>query len=279
MLYETRKNIWLIVVALLFAAAAAVLATRWMQSRIAAVDSSRTGLVPAVVAARDVPMGKRLESADLKLINTAPEGVPADAYREVTAVVGQVSRSPFVADEMLIARRLSKYSGGSALAAVVSPEMRAVTVRVDDVTGVGGFILPENRVDVIAAFNDGAAPRADTIVRDVRVLAVDQRSDPGSDGPILSRAVTLEVMPAGAEAIAAAKQRGAIQLSLRNPMNRALEDPLDRESLAAPTPIAIAAGMPIFASGVGGSTPVAARSDKPVVMLIRGTTVTQRAIE
>jgi pilus assembly protein CpaB len=279
MLYETRKNLWLIATALVFAALAAALATRWMQSRVAAVDSSRSSLADAVVAARDVPMGKRIESADVKVIKAAPEGLPSDAYREVPAVIGQVSRSPFVAGEMLIARRLSKYTGGSALAAVVAPEMRAVTVRVDDVIGVGGFILPENRVDVIAAFNEGGSPQASTIVRDVRVLAVDQRSDPGSDGPILSRAVTLEVSPQDAEAIAVAKQRGSIQLTLRNPMNRSLGEPLGAEELESRTPLVIAASMPMLTASNATAVAPPTQPPKPVVTLIRGTAVSQRVVD
>lgn len=279
MLYETRKNLWLIAIALVFAALAAALATRWMQSRVAAVDSSRSSLADAVVAARDVPMGKRIESADVKVIKAAPEGLPSDAYREVPAVIGQVSRSPFVAGEMLIARRLSKYTGGSALAAVVAPEMRAVTVRVDDVIGVGGFILPENRVDVIAAFNEGGSPQASTIVRDVRVLAVDQRSDPGSDGPILSRAVTLEVSPQDAEAIAVAKQRGSIQLTLRNPMNRSLGEPLGAEELESRTPLVIAASMPMLTASNATAVAPPTQPPKPVVTLIRGTAVSQRVVD
>lgn len=279
MLYETRKNLWLIAIALVFAALAAVLATRWMQSRVAAVDSSRSSLADTVVAARDVPMGKRLEAADVKVIKAAPEGLPSDAYREVSAVIGQVSRSPFVAGEMLIQRRLSKYTGGSALAAVVAPEMRAVTVRVDDVIGVGGFILPENRVDVIAAFNDGTSPQASTIVRDVRVLAVDQRSDPGSDGPILSRAVTLEVSPQDAEAIAVARQRGSIQLTLRNPMNRSLGAPLRVEELESRTPLVISASMPMLTASNATSVAPPTRRSRPVVTLIRGTAVSQGVVE
>lgn len=279
MLYETRKNLWLIAIALVFAAIAAALATRWMQSRVATVDSTGTGLADAVVAARDVPMGKRIEVADLKIVRAASDGIPADAYRDIAAVVGQVSRSPFVSGEMLIARRLSKYSGGSALAAVVARDMRAVTVRVDDVIGVGGFILPENRVDVIAAFNYGTSPQASTIVRDVRVLAVDQRSDPGSDGPILSRAVTLEVTPKDAEAIAASKQLGSIQLTLRNPMNRALADPLDTEEIQSRTPLVIAAGMPTITVRGTSSNSAATKPPKPVVTLIRGTSVTQRVVD
>lgn len=274
--YETRKNLWLIAIALLFAALAATLATRWMKSRVAAADAGNKNLAAIVVTARDVPMGKRLEGADVRLVSTAKEGVPTDAYHRTEDVVGQVSRSPFYAGEMLIQRRLSQYSGGSALAAVVAPDMRAVTVRVDDVLGVGGFILPENRVDVIAAFQDASGTHAETILRDARVLAVDQRSNPESDGPLLVRAVTLEVTPSDAEKIAAARQSGTIQLTLRNPLSKALPDAIADETVARAAPAVIVTSAPVFrvSNGVSRSRP-----EPPTVMLIRGTQVITRSPE
>lgn len=277
--YETRRNLFFMAIALVFAAIAAALATRWMQSRVDAVEATKKGLAHVVIAARDVPMGRRIEAADIRLVAAAADDVPADSYRRADQVVGQVTRSQLYSGEMLVARRLSRYSGGSALAAVVAPELRAVTVRVDDVIGVGGFILPENRVDVIAAYHDGAASKAETILSDVRVLAVDQRSDPQSDGPVLSRAVTLEVTPDGAERIAAAKQRGSIQLTLRNPMTRSVVDPLDTAKLAPPVPVVIAAGLPVLGRSPDRRAGPRAASRDSTVTLIRGTNVTNRIPE
>jgi pilus assembly protein CpaB len=268
--YETRKNLWLIALAIAFALIAATLATAWMKSRVQAVESANKQLTSVVVAARDVPMGKRIEAADLRSVRTSVEGAPADSFREVAAVVGQVSRSPLFAGEVLVARRLSEYAGGSALAAVLKPGMRAVAIRVDDVIGVGGFVLPENRVDVISAFSDDGATIAETIIRDVRVLAVDQRSDPSSDGPVVGRAVTLEVTPVDAEKIAVARQRGVLQLSLRNPMSPAPTDALDAETVAKQVPpIVIEAGfsLPKFAEAKVPPRP------RQTVTLIRGTAI------
>lgn len=268
--YETRKNIWLIAVAIAFALIAATLATAWMKSRIDAVEASNKNLAAVVVAARDVPMGKRVEREDLRIVRTSVEGAPSDAFRDVTEVVGQVSRSPLYAGEVLVARRFSGYVGGSALAAVLQPGMRAVAIRVDDVIGVGGFVLPENRVDVISAFEASGTPRAETIIRDVRVLAVDQRSDVTADGPVVGRAVTLEVTPADAEKIAAARQRGSLQLTLRNPLAPVPTDALEAEDLVEETSRVIAAGfsLPKISTTTPSSRP------RTAVTLIRGTTVT-----
>lgn len=275
--YETRKNVWLILIALLFAVAAAWLATRWMQTRVDAADAGKLSLSNVVVATRDLPLGKRIEPADVKVIRAISSSVPFDSFVSTDEVVGQVSRSTLLSGEVLINRRLAKHSGGSALAAVLAPGMRAVTVRVDDVIGVGGFVLPENRVDVVAAFQEGTSSRAETILRDIRVLAVDQRSDPGTDEALVVRAVTLEVTPEGAEKIAAAGQRGRIQLTLLNPIEAATT-PSDNAVL---TKVVVRAPRLIEAGILSIRTP---RLEKPrdpssAVTLIRGTQMTTRKSE
>lgn len=271
--YETRKNLWLIAVAVAFALIAATIATAWMKSRIAAIEASGKSLTSVVAAARDVPMGKRVESDDVRVVKTSGEATPSDAFHEIGEVVGQVARSPIYSGEVLMARRFSGYAGGSALAAVLQPGMRAVTIRVDDVIGVGGFVLPENRVDVISAFEVNGTPRAETIIRDVRVLAVDQRSDATADGPVVGRAVTLEVTPADAEKIAASRQRGSLQLTLRNPLAPVPTGALEAEDLVEETSRVIAAGfsLPKISTASTATPPSRPRT---AVTLIRGTTVT-----
>ena len=98
--------------------------------------------------------------------------------------------------------------------------MRAVSVRVNDVVGVAGFLLPGNHVDVVAAYRDGPDTRSETVVQNVKVLAVDQTASTDKNEPVVVRAVTLEVTPADAEKLVLAEQRGAIQLALRNPPDR-----------------------------------------------------------
>ncbi len=276
--YETRKNVWLILIALVFAALAAWLATRWMQSRIDLADSGKATLSNVVIAARDIPLGKRIEVGDLKVVRGTAATIPADAFKTTSSIVGKVSKSPLLEGEILIDRRLSRYMGGSALAAVLSPGMRAVTVRVDDVIGVGGFVLPENRVDVVTAFQEGNASRAETILRDIRVLAVDQRSDPGTNEPLLVRAVTLEVTPEGAERIAAAGQRGQIQLTLLNPISAQREGRTDESTsteVAARAPQLIEAG--VFT--IKAPRIERANASQPQVTLIRGNQVITRKSE
>jgi pilus assembly protein CpaB len=276
--YETRKNVWLIIVALAFAALAAWLATRWMQTRMEAMDPNKLTLSNVVIATRDIPLGQRLQKADIRVGRAITTSIPPDAFTKTESVIGHVSKSTLFSGEVLIDRRLSKYVGGSALAAVLELGMRAVTVRVDDVIGVGGFVLPENRVDVVATFQQGNSYQAETILQDIRVLAVDQRSDPGSNEPLLVRAVTLEVTPQGAEKIAIAEQRGRIQLTLLNPMSTKTVMSSDESAMAevvVRAPKLIEAGLfPIKTPSLERP-----RDPSPAVTLIRGTQVTTRKSE
>ena len=219
---RTRRSIILISISLALATAAAVLANRWVNNRAAAVDATRPQQIGVVVAAADIPFGATIKVATAEIL----------------------------ADEVLLERRFVTPGPGSPLAAVLAPEMRAVSVRVDDVVGVGGFILPGNRVDVIAARATGERAYAETILSNVKVLAVDQQASADKSAPVVVRAVTLEVTPDGAEELARAKQLGALQLSLRNPMDRsvhvadsgpgAIESPIV-VATAAPTPAAVEA--------------------------------------
>lgn len=276
--YETRKNVWLIIVALAFAALAAWLATRWMQTRMEAMDPNKLTFSSVVIATRDIPLGQRIQKADIRVGRAITTSIPPDAFKKTESVIGHVSKSTLFSGEVLIDRRLSKYVGGSALAAVLELGMRAVTVRVDDVIGVGGFVLPENRVDVVATFQQGNSYQAETILQDIRVLAVDQRSDPGSNEPLLVRAVTLEVTPQGAEKIAIAEQRGRIQLTLLNPMSTKTVMSSDESAMAEfviRAPKLIEAGLfPIKTPSLERP-----RDPSPAVTLIRGTQVTTRKSE
>jgi pilus assembly protein CpaB len=207
-------------------------------------QSSETREVPmATVIAADiaVPFGTKVSERHLKTLTMPAEFVPPGSFSSIEDVLGRVTVQPVVAGEILMRERFSEFGDGSTLAALVSEKMRAVTVRVDDVIGVAGFLLPGNRVDVLAARLDtGRRATAETILRDVKVLAVDQTAATEKNEPVIVRAVTLEVNPAQAEVLVKAKEEGSIQLTLRNP----LDDELFVEAAPAPAPIVRRAAAP-----------------------------------
>ena len=144
---------------------------------------------------------------------------PANAFRSIKDIEGQVSKTEVLKGEILIDQRFVSHDVGSTLSALVEAEKRAITVRVDDVIGVAGFLLPGNFVDVLASRIDRGSRRAvtETVLTMVKVLAVDQTVKTEENEPVIVRAVTLEVTPPQAEILVKRKEEGTIQLTLRNP--------------------------------------------------------------
>lgn len=281
---RTRRSLMLVLISLAFATAAAVLADRWVTNRAAAVDASRPRTVSLLAAAGDIPFGATIEGKHLKRIDVLASGRPPGSYTDPAQVIGKVAKSEIYADEVLLQRRFGSPGSGSALASVLGPDMRAVSVRVDDVVGVGGFILPGNRVDVVAARADGDRAFAETILSDIKVLAVDQQASADENAPVVVRAVTLEVTSEGAEELARAKQLGALQLALRNPADKSVHlagayPPEERPLVVAAT--APSSGAPSAATTMDGVRRTAASrirrapAVEPAVSVIRGTEVSR----
>jgi pilus assembly protein CpaB len=184
------------------------------------------------------------------------------------AVQGRIARSTIMKGELLLAGRLAQEGDGSILAAVVTENMRAVSVRVNDVVGVAGFLLPGNRVDVVTAYQAGQETRSETVIQNVKVLAVDQTASTDKNEPVVVRAVTLEVTPTDAEQLVLAEQRGTIQLALRNPLD-------DRPAMRGPVP-APAAAPAVASAPVVKARPRPRIGPPPAdtsVTVIRGTSV------
>ncbi|MGR4068938.1 Flp pilus assembly protein CpaB [Halomonas sp. LR3S48] len=207
-------------VSLLMAGGAALIGMSWMQEQ----NQERDSLVEAgqvVVAALQIPFGTTVQASDLKTLRLPPDSVPPGSFNDIENVVGRVSNQVIYAGEILHEGRVAEHLGGSALAALLDPGKRAMSVRVDDVVGVAGFLLPGNRVDVVSTRNDGNrnSVESKTVLQNLKVLAVDQIASQERDGPVIVRAVTLEVDPSQAETLVKATQEGKVQLTLRNPLD------------------------------------------------------------
>jgi pilus assembly protein CpaB len=214
----SRRGPVLIVISLLLAVGAAWVANRWLIAQAASTGSGPS-TVPVLTAAIDIPLGTKIETRHVTSIQMLADSSPDSAFRDLKAIEGKVALAEIMKGEMLLAPRFADQGGGSALAAVVADNMRAVSVRVNDVVGVAGFLLPGNRVDVVAAYRERADTLSETVVQNVKVLAVDQTASSDKNEPVVVRAVTLEVSPEDAEKLILAEQRGSIQLALRNPLD------------------------------------------------------------
>ena len=283
---RTRRSVLLIVGSLLLATGAAVIANRWLVNR---VDASRMQSVMVVAAATDIAFGSVIDQRQLKMVAMLANEAPPNNFTDINAVTGKIAKSDIYTDEPLTERRVAKPGVGSTLAALVTPTMRAVSIRVDDVVGVSGFILPGNRVDVTAARSEGSRAWAETILSDVKVLAVDQQASADKNAPVVVRAVTIEVTPEGVQKLAKAKQLGSLQLSLRNPADKTavlaapltpMEEPGWLSSILPPVP-AVAAAQAAQTGEHKSPVRVAGRhtastSTEPVISVIRGTDVTSQ---
>lgn len=212
-------------VSIVLATGAAGLANSWVQERLAGGESTEETAV--VVAAMEIPFGRKVQATDLRLLQLPPHAVPKGSFNSVEKVAGRISTQPIYEGEVILPGRVAEHLGGSALSAVLETGMRAITVRVDDVAGVAGFLLPGNRVDVVSSKRHGGNRdvTSKTILRHIEVLAVDQNASQERDGPVIVRAVTLSVTPRQAEKLFEATQEGKVQLTLRNPLEELENEP------------------------------------------------------
>lgn len=185
--------------------------------------AASTGMVPVVVAALPIERGATLKPVMLKLVNYPKDAVPVGAFQAIDQVASSTSvrtalRS-LTANEPVLAAKLSGAGGKTNLSGTLTPGMRAVSVRSDDVTGVGGFVLPGDRVDILLTRTVGAGEAATTVTQVLAenslVLGIDQSSDVEADKPVVAKAVTVEVTPDQAQTISLAHAVGSVSLSLR----------------------------------------------------------------
>ncbi len=209
----------LMFVALVLGAAAAVVGyygLTSLASRNAAQNDRNYRNV--VVTATDMTFGVKLDREQLRVVRYPKDAVPSGAYSTIDSVVGQTTKVFMSAREPVTAIKLSSKGGG--LSMLVRPTMRAASLEVNQVSGVSGFVLPGDRVDVICTVeprltSDEAITR--TILQNIEVLAAGQKTEQQDNKPITVQSVTLLVDPNGAEALALAQHEGRIHLVLRNP--------------------------------------------------------------
>lgn len=182
------------------------------------------GTVPVVVAAEPVPVGARLTDKQLRVISWPAKNPIPGAFNDVKAVVNRGVISTLAQNEPVTTSKVAGPEAGAGLPPVIPEGMRAVSIRVNDVVAVAGFVMPGTRVDVIVSVNNAgegkAEPMARTVVSNLLVLTAGTRydkQDPNNANPQPVAVVTLAVLPEDAERIALATTQGTLSLALRNP--------------------------------------------------------------
>jgi pilus assembly protein CpaB len=207
-------------------------------------------LVTAVAAATDLSVGTRLQEKDLRLVQLPAGSEPPGIAHSTTEVVGRGVVIPMAKNELVLSSKLASENAGAGLPSIIPDGMRAVSVKVNDVIQVAGFVIAGTRVDVILTGsptrdNDPANVTTTTVLENVQVLAAGQKLQRNENGePQQVAVITLLVNPEDAQKLVLASSEGRIQLALRNPLDTNKEDiPATRNAMlyhvqpAAPQPV------------------------------------------
>lgn len=174
------------------------------------------------VAARPLPVGTMLTASDVRLVAWPASSPVAGGYSTVEDVVNRGLVAPVVENEPLTAAKVAVAEAGAGLPPTITAGMRAISVKVNEVIGVAGFVVPGTRVDVVVTLAKREESVSRVVVTNVQVLTAGTRydQDQAKDGkPVPSTVVTLLVTPEDAERIALASAEGQIMLTLRNPLD------------------------------------------------------------
>jgi pilus assembly protein CpaB len=227
---------------------------------------------PVVVAANDLEVGAEISRDDIRVIDWPASAVPAGTISNPADVIGRGLVLPMIQNEPFLPVKLASKDAGAGLPPAIPPGLRAVSVRVNEVIGVAGYVLPGTYVDVVVTMNPSQQQNEVTskvILTGVQVLAAGTRIDRETDKnkPIAVSVVTLLVDPEQAERLTLASTEGKIQLALRNPLDKATPSTRGIRPAAL---LGAAATTPRPVAPRPAAKPVAAAVDQPTVEIIRG---------
>jgi pilus assembly protein CpaB len=204
---------------------------------------------PVVVAAKDLKYGDKIDASALRVTSLPPQDVPQGAFTTVAAVLAAdhggapVVLTPIVAREPILPAKISGPGARPSVAAEITDGMRAYTIHVSDVTGVGGHALPGDRVDVmltreLPSGGPGHLVVSQVVLQNVRVLAIDLNADLASNKPATPSTATLEVSLKDSQRLALAANLGQLSLALRRTGAAEIDPPgrLDTSLMAGGRP-------------------------------------------
>jgi pilus assembly protein CpaB len=268
------SSIFMALVGLAVAGGSAQLA-REMLMAPQADAAAKPAVVQAIVAAADIRRGDVIEPHMLMTQNWPAEAVPPGTFIDMTELLpaqpgGEPRRAmrPIGRGELIMAGKVSEFGQKVTIVDTLAPGTRAVAIRVDAVTSVGGFVTPGDFVDVLLTRGSDNTLITDTILRKIRVVAVDQSSDELQDSPALAATVTVEATADESQILALAQKAGTLSLALRDPdaPDTAPVERLRLSDLVPEDPVVVEEATPDAAPAV-----VAAPVRKPTILVRRGT--------
>jgi pilus assembly protein CpaB len=218
-----RKRLLVIgALSLILAAFVSIIVYRLLNVAVSAASRPTENIVVAVA---DIPPGARIDDKDIRVVKVPATDLPDGAFHSISEVAGRGVVVPMARNEPVLASKLAPEQAGSGMPSLIPNGMRAVSVKVNEVVSVAGFVVPGSHVDVILTGNptkdnDPGGVTTTTVLEDVQVLAAGQQLQKNKEGqPQNVPVITLLVSPADAQKLTLASSEGRIQLSLRNPMD------------------------------------------------------------
>jgi len=264
---QNTRMLLILALAIVSGLGAGYAALQYLDDRPPAIVSTSEGeTVPVVLASQDLTLGTVLAEDDLRVVEWPAGAVPTGFANTREELVGQSLIGDVSENEPILATNLAD-EGLRGLIPLIEPGMRALSVRVDEVVGVAGFVTPQTRVDIILIMTPpgGADPVSKVILQNIQALAAGQQIQQTEDGePITVTVVTVLVTPEQAEKLALAADAGKIQMALRHTLDlESVETQGERTSrLFAGTP---GPGGP---AGRSGAAPVTTREN--IIEIYRG---------
>lgn len=219
------STIVMIAFAVVFGLLAVFIAQSWLNSqtelRMKSLEANKKPIATRtiVVAGKSLRFGSEAAGAVLREIPWPEDAIPAGAFASIADLTKDGRRvvlTPIEANEPILSWKMTGPGQRATLSAMLRDGLKAVTIRVNDVEGVAGFVLPGDYVDVaLTRQNEKIAATSDVILQSARVLAIDQTADERADKPSVAKAVTLEVDMVGAQKISLAASIGTLSLILR----------------------------------------------------------------
>jgi pilus assembly protein CpaB len=272
----SRRPLYSVLIGAVLAAGALSAILYWRTQPTLPVVGQTADTQPVLVASHDIPFGTKLTPDLFQQVSWPRASVPAGAIASSAEVLSgpkgqRIAIRSFVAGEPLLRSKISDFGERPTLSRRVSLNMRAYAVRVNDVTGVAGFPVPGDRVDVLLARTDAkGVTAAEVVLQNVKVLGIDQIASEDADQPVVAKTATVEVTPEEAQTLALAGEQGSLSLALRNYADAA-RLPLGKLILDNSAPVVTAPTQGPVVAATGGARRQAPR--RPEVTVRRGTSV------
>ena len=192
-----------------------------VQPATASVDPAQPRLVSVVVAGQDIAFGVPIQARNLTTIQWPIDAVPPGTFNDFSELVPQNGEEPrrakraMAQGELVLAGKVSDFGEKVTIVQTLGKNTRAMAIKVNAQTAVGGFVTPGDSVDVVMTQGRGARLRAVTILQNIRIIGVDQKADELNDQANIAKTVTVEVTPEQGQKLALAQRAGTLSLSLR----------------------------------------------------------------